>query len=535
MATNFTDKSISSIQLKDEKYHIKSVPFHATEEEWNSTLASYVPKQAEIVVYDADENFDLQRIKIGDGTTPVGNLEFAGGAQSDWNASEGEPGHVLNRTHWVEDTRVTVLSSVVDYNDNGAGFIATPFELVIGEEYTVEFGNIKFTATAINGKEISGTFSGCGALVNSEKDFLVIDTSKNSGYDNLGIYGVVDTPEGERASFIKICQGDLKIHKLDTKFLPDGVPYCIDGGRVKILSDADVSRGDDDGDGIVDTLLINTELDLVAGETYIVNWDGTEYSCVAVDLSALSGISPCIALGDVYTMSDGEIGDASTGEPFAIMYAPTMDVDAGITGMAGSLSGDLPNIVEIYKDDIAIRKLDNRCLDLEWLPVIDKAYLIPEQTVSAVDITPDGKYMAVVKINPEWDGGFSVNEKTPLTISFQGIDFPAFGGGTMDGDFIAPEAEDFYFAGFNDSWGIIVPSPGTYTISVSDPAQSAYNRIPEEFLPDSTATKEYVDEAIATITMTEATSVVIKSSTPGSTKKFKITVDDTGTLTVTEI
>ncbi len=29
--------------------------------------------------------------------------------------------------------------------------------------------------------------------------------------------------------------------------------------------------------------------------------------------------------------------------------------------------------------------------------------------------------------------------------------------------------------------------------------------------------------------------VIIKSSTPGSTKKFKLTIDDTGVLTATEI
>ena len=33
----------------------------------------------------------------------------------------------------------------------------------------------------------------------------------------------------------------------------------------------------------------------------------------------------------------------------------------------------------------------------------------------------------------------------------------------------------------------------------------------------------------------ECESVILKSSTPGSTKKFKITVDDTGTLSVTEV
>ena len=54
MATNFTNTNISSIKLGDVKYNLKSVPFHATEAEWLSI--NYVPKAAEIIVYDADEN-----------------------------------------------------------------------------------------------------------------------------------------------------------------------------------------------------------------------------------------------------------------------------------------------------------------------------------------------------------------------------------------------------------------------------------------------------------------------------------------------
>ena len=76
MATNFTDKNVSSIQLKNEKYHIKSIPFHATEEEWSSTLASYVPKKGEIIVYDSINENDNKRLKIGDGSTSVADLPF---------------------------------------------------------------------------------------------------------------------------------------------------------------------------------------------------------------------------------------------------------------------------------------------------------------------------------------------------------------------------------------------------------------------------------------------------------------------------
>jgi hypothetical protein len=42
MATNFTNKNISSIQINGENFNLKSVPFHATEAEWLSI--NYIPK-----------------------------------------------------------------------------------------------------------------------------------------------------------------------------------------------------------------------------------------------------------------------------------------------------------------------------------------------------------------------------------------------------------------------------------------------------------------------------------------------------------
>lgn len=77
MATNFSNSNISSIQLSGKKYNLKSIPFHATEDEWKSgALASYIPKQGEIVVYDIDGTYDYERIKVGDGVTVIGNLAF---------------------------------------------------------------------------------------------------------------------------------------------------------------------------------------------------------------------------------------------------------------------------------------------------------------------------------------------------------------------------------------------------------------------------------------------------------------------------
>ena len=67
MATNFVNKNISSNDIGNVKYNLKSVPFHATEAEWLSI--SYIPKQGETIVYDVDGAHGYLRFKTGDGIT----------------------------------------------------------------------------------------------------------------------------------------------------------------------------------------------------------------------------------------------------------------------------------------------------------------------------------------------------------------------------------------------------------------------------------------------------------------------------------
>ena len=57
------------------KYKVKSVPFHATEAEW--LISDYIPKQGELIVYDADASKEYPRYKTGDGTTKASLLPFS--------------------------------------------------------------------------------------------------------------------------------------------------------------------------------------------------------------------------------------------------------------------------------------------------------------------------------------------------------------------------------------------------------------------------------------------------------------------------
>lgn len=48
---------------------------HDIEENWKKATG-FIPKKGEIIVYDSDDNVNYERIKVGDGVTPINNLPF---------------------------------------------------------------------------------------------------------------------------------------------------------------------------------------------------------------------------------------------------------------------------------------------------------------------------------------------------------------------------------------------------------------------------------------------------------------------------
>lgn len=48
---------------------------HDIEANWNKAT-SFIPMQGEIIVYDIDDNYEYERIKIGDGVKNVAQLPF---------------------------------------------------------------------------------------------------------------------------------------------------------------------------------------------------------------------------------------------------------------------------------------------------------------------------------------------------------------------------------------------------------------------------------------------------------------------------
>ena len=142
MANNFTKNVISAINIKDVKYNIKAVPFHATEAEWNGM--SYIPKQGEFIVYDVDSNNTSPRFKTGDGVTDVKNLPFTlatiSEVQAYVNSQIGSAGHlkrvVLEDGAELPDVSEANIDTIYMKKNSGSRLVSDVFD-----EYMVINGN----------------------------------------------------------------------------------------------------------------------------------------------------------------------------------------------------------------------------------------------------------------------------------------------------------------------------------------------------------------------------------------------------------
>ena len=255
----------------------------------------------------------------------------------------------------------------------------------------------------------------------------------------------------------------------------------------------------------------NVDFTFEIGKTYKVSWDGTMYSCVASDFNG-SGIG-CIGNQQI-------IGGADTGEPFiAAVDSNTFMIYTSdtATSHAVAISGYLPEIVKIdekYLPDYLLKDpvyYDGNIAN--WSS--DKKQQMYDDVVS-------GKNVIYI---------FG-DDHIPLKV----LDI---GKGNLN--------SSIYFSGFYRNLFIFVDTDGTISGS--------------EFPDGAIASKLYVDKKATGMDITSATVgqiarisavddngvptaweavdpedvMIIKSSTPNSVKKFKITVDDSGAISATEV
>ena len=251
------------------------------------------------------------------------------------------------------------------------------------------------------------------------------------------------------------------------------------------------------------------------GQTYKISWDGTVYECTCKDFSN------CPIIGNQSILGIG----SDTGEPFVICNESGLN-ETGWESYTKDTSSS--HTISISGFAAPIIKIDEKYL-------------------------PELSYMN--KANPTGTGSFSLNRKTDTTVgecSFaEGTDTTASGlsshaeGWYTTASGLSSHAEGRYTTAF----GTYSHAEGeeTKASSINQHVQGKYN------VEDSSDTYAHIvgngtsDTARSNAHTldwsgnawyagtVEGKALILPSSTKNSTKKFRITVDDSGALTATEV
>ena len=298
--------------------------------------------------------------------------------------------------------------------------------------------------------------------------------------------------------------------------------YVNDPVEAMLVEESTVSFADDEGLYVAE---FPSTFYATAGETYKVSWDGTIYECTCVEM----GVDLVIGNLSIY-----EAG-SDTGEPFIIYiekgihpYINTTDTSDSHTI---SISGFVQEIVKIPakfidKDASGYIVVHNsptmteeeaknysRALSKgEDVFIIWDYICISEISISGASVVyldlriPNGETYEIVQNS---EGLFSLGDRELLRANF-----PSY---TITGE------ENPYIGIINNKvnifpsqvWGGVGTTDTLFSVNANGIKSKNFNVLGN-------------GEAVAP-------ALILYSSTPNSTKKFRITVDDTGTISANEV
>ena len=232
---------------------------------------------------------------------------------------------------------------------------------------------------------------------------------------------------------------------------------------------------------------IYVDIDIVIGDTYIVNWNGVDYECIAHKKYG----------AEVWSLGD-DIGNDDY--PFNL-YKPVYEHKLPHI-YCNALDGSTKVTVSIYHKTDVYHKIDHRYIDNMYHSEKVLADVLPETTLT--QNTNTIPYIGLVA--DEY-----------YLVDYNGDRYSAVGVAGVDGDVVYLQE--------------IPVNIQDYVANEDYPAE-CYVVLPDGETQGTISIKKYVDDItpLDKKYVPELDHVIIKSSTEGSSKKFKLTVNDNGEI-----
>ena len=298
--------------------------------------------------------------------------------------------------------------------------------------------------------------------------------------------------------------------------------YTGDPVETVFVEESTVSFADQ-GDGLYGAQVQST-FEAIVGKLYKVYWDGSAYECTCVSISQ----APFPFIGNLSIVGAG----SDTGEPFAMIVnnGVRMEIVAADTSASHTFS--------ISETVVIVVKIDEK-----YLPDT----VSTKSEVEATQEVLDGVFSSVATFT------FDKQTSGRDTFNFNGFNYYKIS------DFNPAPEDVISFEGTNElgeeysgihtgnncvkygGFFIVVASAGVCSLAISETITRSFTATSAGLYAQYEEGNQNMTAGTGEFTLRSSTGILpitdllLKSSTAGSTKKFKITVDDSGTLTATEV
>lgn len=263
----------------------------------------------------------------------------------------------------------------------------------------------------------------------------------------------------------------------------------------------------------------NETPEIAEGQTYTVNWDGTEYECVCTVL-----MSTILSLGNKSIYGNGD----DTGEPF--LYIRNQG-----TGTFATLETTASHTISVKRIGEIVIPMAN-----EFLPVASEDNY---GVVKKSEIVTSYKF-DISAPHDQMVDAITAFKTGNASIVWAGANvIYAYYNSSDDTVTVAFAMDPLHFRTYTNVNGLYQNTLGSSTygelqgnkvrITNDDGVYTVLSVKRESGSETLNVTAERI--SIGSIYGISTTEMTLKSSTSGSTKKFKITVDDSGTLKATEV
>lgn len=256
------------------------------------------------------------------------------------------------------------------------------------------------------------------------------------------------------------------------QYFPAGYPYSQTAAGY-ILPETTVTPNENGVAGLTDAL------SLVEGQTYTVNWNGTEYECVCAKVeSEADDMQLGVGLGNIGVMTGGD----DTGEPFAIIdILPELAVTIGFSTQVLALDGSTTVTLSITGSTTI-----NTPIAQKFLPV-GYPYFVPGGEVILEETTATTNSVVAPILNIELGIAYTVTfngeayECTATTFTQQNISTITLGNQNIGfGGNDTGEPFLLVFA-LGEGWGIFM-ADGISTATLSIVQADTYKKIDPRYL-----------------------------------------------------